>query len=1481
VGLYSRPRQYDIRRRLRRRNVSFSKFTPISVTVVVPNAATATASIVAPFVGTPAVTYIWQEDFETNTIGTIFSGGSSSASIDTVVFNTGAKSAKFSGDPAYGLHPWTAGAVTVFRGYVMFPSLPSVGGEVMTLNGGPRFGRDQTTNQFGFLNGTGVTMDRLSNVTVVAGQWYRIEFRIDQSANPWVIDWMIDGVAQTQITYAVAAGSTSGIYLGRTVSQGPTITLNWDTIGVSQTALDYPIGPPPLIPGAVPPAIATASAAAPVISITTDATVVATPCVATASATPPTIRLDETNVAPPAIATASAVAPVVSISPTVVIPPGIATASAAAPVISAGSGVTISPSACLATASSVAPTISITIISPAATATALAVAPVPLLTLTSPAGTATASSVAPVVTAVFSTTVTSPPAIATASSVGPVISTQAPATFVWTEDYEPPGTVSSTMPGGSAAASIDSAISNTGTQSFKVSGDPGYGLKTFSATGVIVLRFYFRMDNAFPSQGIEIATIGAFRLGYDAASGKFGCIFGTAQTFPILSNVTIALGQWYRFDFRCDTTANPWVLDWQIDGVAQPQGTNAAAATTSTAIYFGHTTGFTGFLQAHYDTVGMSVTAGDYPIGPPISATPTSPPAIATASAAAPVINTGTSISITVGPCVATASAVAPVLVETITAPPAIATANAVAPVPGISKAVVAPPAIATASIVAPVISITLIAPPAIATASIVPPVSAVTLTAPPAVATASSVAPQISTTHVVPPAIATASSVAPLIIISPTVTAPPAIATASTVAPSFAIKLPPNAALATASSVSPTPMLTLLPAAALATASSVAPLPIISITVAVPAALATASTVAPTPSITLISGVAVATAVMPSPNPAITVISPAATATASSVGPVITAGFSATVVSPPAIATASSVAPLLLLTGTIGIWPLNDAPAIHGTIIADASGQGNTGQLSTNDGSTDKSVPGMLSTAIHFDGIDDFIAVNGTVFTGIGTGDFTLTAWVRNSGQTTRDCIMGKDHSAAGSRGVYLGVNTDASGTVSAGKVLGQICSSDTVFYFVETPAGVITPNVWHLVAYRRQAGVISLWVDGVSQTLTVSGTGAAGLSIQDSPVQFRIGSRRYTGSEDYFAGDLDQIQAFARALTDAEIISLSSANVTISVPAAIATASSVAPVPTTAPVIISPPAIATASSVAPVVSIPITVAPTAALATASSVPPKLALSLITPPGVATAQISPPVAVQTLTAPPGTATASSVGPIPAITLLPTACLATASSTAPVISNVKLVVAPPAIATASSVGPLLKITLISPPAIATASSVAPQLVSGTSVVALPAIATASSVAPSIKISLTMLPPAALATASSSAPILGLSISRVVPPAIATASATAPVLSVVKSVTAPAAIATAVMPAPVFSLSLTSPAALATAVMPAPTVSMFELKSAGTEPMLLGASSVPNSLVEIEVPQMLGASPNPDALTADGAPVILVAEQEPVIVGGGN
>lgn len=69
--------------------------------------------------------------------------------------------------------------------------------------------------------------------------WAVIDFRFDCTGATWTFDWKVNGVAQTQATWANPAGTITGITFGPTSFF--TITLDYDDIVLSSTATDYPL----------------------------------------------------------------------------------------------------------------------------------------------------------------------------------------------------------------------------------------------------------------------------------------------------------------------------------------------------------------------------------------------------------------------------------------------------------------------------------------------------------------------------------------------------------------------------------------------------------------------------------------------------------------------------------------------------------------------------------------------------------------------------------------------------------------------------------------------------------------------------------------------------------------------------------------------------------------------------------------------------------------------------------------------------------------------------------------------------------------------------------------------------------------------------------------------------------------------------------------------------------------------------------------
>jgi len=71
--------------------------------------------------------------------------------------------------------------------------------------------------------------------------WHRVDFKFITSANPWTLDWQVDGVAQTQVTDALAASNTTGWRVGSTVTTHD-LVVELDDVVISQTSGDYPLG---------------------------------------------------------------------------------------------------------------------------------------------------------------------------------------------------------------------------------------------------------------------------------------------------------------------------------------------------------------------------------------------------------------------------------------------------------------------------------------------------------------------------------------------------------------------------------------------------------------------------------------------------------------------------------------------------------------------------------------------------------------------------------------------------------------------------------------------------------------------------------------------------------------------------------------------------------------------------------------------------------------------------------------------------------------------------------------------------------------------------------------------------------------------------------------------------------------------------------------------------------------------------------------
>ena len=182
------------------------------------------------------------------------------------------------------------------------------------------------------------------------------------------------------------------------------------------------------------------------------------------------------------------------------------------------------------------------------------------------------------------------------------------------------------------------------------------------------------------------------------------------------------------------------------------------------------------------------------------------------------------------------------------------------------------------------------------------------------------------------------------------------------------------------------------------------------------------------------------------------------------------------------------------------------------GTVVSDVSGNGNNGTIS---GATWTS-SGKYGSALTFNGTSARVTVNDAASLRL-TGGMTLEAWVYPSSVSSawRDVIYKGDDN------YYL------EGTSR------QFESSGDGGHIWRNPlygTGALTVNTWAHLAATYDGATMRLYVNGV-QVASRAQTGA--IATSTNPLQ--IGGDSIYGQ--YFAGRIDEVRVYNRALTVTEI--------------------------------------------------------------------------------------------------------------------------------------------------------------------------------------------------------------------------------------------------------------------------------------------------------------------------------------------------------
>jgi hypothetical protein len=209
--------------------------------------------------------------------------------------------------------------------------------------------------------------------------------------------------------------------------------------------------------------------------------------------------------------------------------------------------------------------------------------------------------------------------------------------------------------------------------------------------------------------------------------------------------------------------------------------------------------------------------------------------------------------------------------------------------------------------------------------------------------------------------------------------------------------------------------------------------------------------------------------------------------------------------------------------SGLVSYWPLDSV----GDGVAEDVVGGNDGAHSGVSPAT-----GQVGGAGSFDGIDDYVNVPDDPTLDI-TDALTLAAWIKPpSGQDDYARIVSREQSGAGNRQYNLGLDANAQDP----RVVVDTVDSDGIAVSGTLPADLVTDDQWHHVVMTfNRTSAIRLYLDGSevdSQAVSSS------LVSRASTVKF--GAPAHLPGKDWFAGRIDDVRIYDRALSASELMQL-----------------------------------------------------------------------------------------------------------------------------------------------------------------------------------------------------------------------------------------------------------------------------------------------------------------------------------------------------
>lgn len=172
----------------------------------------------------------------------------------------------------------------------------------------------------------------------------------------------------------------------------------------------------------------------------------------------------------------------------------------------------------------------------------------------------------------------------------------------------------------SGTASFSTGTIRSGLRSLRVNPTAAVGAWFFAPSGVftrtLVFRFYINFASLPTSDSAIMFANTTESAGVYFKQSDSKIYAGHTEATPTFgaTGVAVTTGVWYRIDVKLISTANPWTIDVQVDGVACGQTTKAVAAADLGSLVLGNQANNETY-DAFYEDTLLSVTSGDYPLG--------------------------------------------------------------------------------------------------------------------------------------------------------------------------------------------------------------------------------------------------------------------------------------------------------------------------------------------------------------------------------------------------------------------------------------------------------------------------------------------------------------------------------------------------------------------------------------------------------------------------------------------------------------------------------------------------------------------------------------------------------------------------------------------------------------------------------------------------------------------------------------------------